>query len=193
MNAKIIQEFCRRILLKNQRNKKYNQNKLRNILLNLYKKNLIKTISEPEQYNKLNDLFKTKAENKEKLRNLLNDIDNNNNKLLLRLALEKWNKDKPLYDHNLQLLQNKVRQLIAKNKLNNKKKLNEILKHIIESNEDNDKKIFRDKFIQWYLIAKKLNYHDTSKIEEFIRKIAIGRLIKKLQCTLDKYTNKYFI
>jgi len=71
--------------------------------------------------------------------------------------------------------------------------LNEILKHIIESNEANDEKIFRDKFIQWYLIAKKLNYHDTSKIEEFIRKIAIGRLIKKLQCTLDKYTNKYFI
>ena len=193
MNARTIQRFCRRILLKNQRNKIYNQNKLRNILLNLYKKNLIKTISEPEQYNELNELFKTKEENKEKLRNLLNDIDNNNNKLLLRLALEKWNKDKPLYDHNLQLLQNKVRQLIAKNKVNNKKRLNEILKNIIESNEANDEKIFRDKFIQWYLIAKKLNYHDTSKIEEFIRKIAIGRLIKKLQCTLDKYKNKYFI
>ena len=193
INAKIIQRFCRRIMLKKQRNKRYNQNKLKNILLNLYKKNLINTIAEPEQYDELNKLLLNKEKTKEKLRNKLNNIDKNNNKVLLRLALKKWNEGKPLFEHNLLLLQNKVRQLLSKNKLNNMKLLQNILKHIIESNETKDKKYFRDKFIQWYLIAKKLNYHDTSKIEEFIRKIAIGRLIKKLQCTLDKYSNKYFI
>ena len=193
INARIIQRFWRRMLNKKKLNKKHNQNKLRNILLNLYKKNLIKTISEPEQYKEIEDYIKTKEENKDKLRKIFNNRDNDNNKLLLRLAIEKWNQDKSLFDKNLQILQNKIRQLISKNKLNNIKILQNILKNIIKSNDDKNKKLFKDKFIQWYLIAKKLNYHDTSKIEEFIRKIAIGRLIKKLQCTLNKYSNKYFI
>ena len=45
--------------------------------------------------------------------------------------------------------------------------------------------------MQWYAIAKKLNYHDTSKIEEFIRKIVVDRLRRKLQTTLNRYTYKY--
>ena len=190
-NAKIIQS--RNILLKAQQNKKLNQEKLKNLLLNLYKKNFIAEITDPDQYDELSKFLLTKKENKEKLRDLFNNMDDTNNKLLLRLALEKWNKDKPLYDHNLQILQNNIRQLIAKNKLNNIKLLNNLLKHIIESNEAKDKNLLHEKFLQWYLTAKKMNYHDTSKIEEFIRKIAIGRLIKKLQSTLNKYSYKYFV
>ena len=51
----------------------------------------------------------------------------------------------------------------------------------------------RNKFLQWYAIAKKLNYHDTSKIEEFIRKIVVERLRRKLYTILNRYTYKYFI
>ena len=193
INARIIQKFWRRMLLKKKLNKKHNQNKLRNLLLNLYKTHIIKTISSPEQYEDIKEYLITKEENKDRLRNIFNNRDDYNNKLLLRLALEKWNEDKPEFDKKLIMLQNKVRQFLSKRKLNNIKLLQNILKNIIESNEEKNKKLLKDKFIQWFLIAKKLNYHDTAKIEEFIRKIAIGRLIKKLQCTLNRYTNKYFI
>ena len=193
INARIIQNFWRRMLLKKKFNKKFNQNKLGNLLINLYKKNIIRTISAPEQYKDIQNYLKTKEENKDKLRNIFNNRDDLNNRLLLRLALEKWNQDKPEFDNKLQKLQNKVRQFLSKNKLNNIILLQNILKNIIKSNEAKEKKLLNDKFIQWFLIAKKLNYHDTSKIEEFIRKIAIGRLVKKLQCTLNRYSNKYFI
>ena len=179
--------------LKKKWNKKHNQNKLKNILLNLYKTHIIKTISEPEQYQDIKEYLITKEENKDKLRNIFNNRDDYNNKLLLRLALEKWNEGKPEFDNKLQKIQNKIRQFISKRKLNNIILLQNILKNILKSNETKDKKLLNDKFIQWFLIAKKLNYHDTSKIEEFIRKIAIGRLVKKLQGTLNRYSNKYFI
>ena len=193
INARIIQKFWRRMQLKKKWNKKHNQNKLKNILLNLYKTHIIKTISEPEQYQDIKEYLITKEENKDKLRNIFNNRDDYNNKLLLRLALEKWNEGKPEFDNKLQKIQNKIRQFISKRKLNNIILLQNILKNILKSNEAKDKKLLNDKFIQWFLIAKKLNYHDTSKIEEFIRKIAIGRLVKKLQGTLNRYSNKYFI
>ena len=193
IKAKTIQKFWRGYLGKKKVDKLNNQNKLRNILLNLYRKNYLNEITEPEQCQEVNDYLITKEENKDKLRKIFDDINNTNNKLLLRLAIKKWNEDKPLFDKNLQLLQNNIRILLSKNKLNNKKLLQNKLNNIFKTNEAKDNKLLKDKFIQWYIIAKKLNYHDTSKIEEFIRKIAIGRLIKKLQCTLDKYINKYFI
>ena len=68
-----------------------------------------------------------------------------------------------------------------------------ILKHIIKINENKNKNVLRNKFLQWYAIAKKLNYHDTSKIEEFIRKIVVERLRRKLQVTLDRYSTKYLV
>ena len=193
INARIIQKFWRRMQLKKKWNKKHNQNKLKNILLNLYKTHIIQTISSPEQYQDLKEYLITKEENKDKLRNIFNNRDGYNNNLLLRLALEKWNEGKPEFDNKLQKLQNKIRQFISKRKLNDIILLQNILKNILKSNEAKEKKLLSDKFIQWFLIAKKLNYHDTSKIEEFIRKIAIGRLVKKLQCTLNRYSNKYFI
>ena len=162
INARIIQKFWRRMQLKKKWNKKYNKNKLKNILLNLYKTHIIKTISSPEQYQYIKEYLITKEENKDKLRNIFNNRDDYNNKLLLRLALEKWNEGKPEFDNKLQKIQNKIRQFISKRKLNNIILLQNILKNILKSNETKDKKLLNDKFIQWFLIAKKLNYHDTS-------------------------------
>ena len=193
LNATIIQQFCRAILFKKLLDRKHNQNKLINLILNLYKKNLLKEILEPEPYQQINQLFKTKKENNDKLKKIIDDRDKNNDKLLLRLAFNKWNEGKPLYDKNLQKLQNNIRILLSKKKIKDLKLLGNILKKIILSNDSKTNDILRNKFLQWYIIAKKLNYHDTSKIEEFIRKIAIGRLVKKLRGILDRYSNKYLI
>ena len=192
-NARIIQNFCRQILLKIQKKKLDDQKKLTDLIINLYKKTIIKTVTDHNDVGQVNKYINTKKENTNKLKNIFTNRDKNNNKLLLRLALLKWNEGKDKYDKSIQIIQNKIRQLISKNKLNDKKLLINILKHIIKSNENKNKNLLRNKFLQWYAIAKKLNYHDTSKIEEFIRKIVVERLRRKLQTILNRYSTKYFV
>ena len=41
--------------------------------------------------------------------------------------------------------------------------------------------------------SKKLNYHNTSKIEEFIRKNCYRKIKKKITIYLNRYSTKYFI
>ena len=60
LNATIIQQFCRAILFKKLLDRKHNQNKLINLILNLYKKNLLKEILEPEPYQQIKDLIELK-------------------------------------------------------------------------------------------------------------------------------------
>ena len=192
-NARIIQNFCRKILLKIQKKKLDDQKKLTNLIIKLYKKTIIKTVTDQKDVGEVNQFINTKKENENRLRDIINNRDKNNNRLLLRLAFLKWNEGKQKYDKSIQIIQNKVRQLISKNKLNDRRLLQNILKHIVKSNENKNKIILRNKLLQWYAIAKKLNYHDTSKIEEFIRKIVVGRLRRKLQAILDRYVYKYFI
>ena len=192
-NARIIQNFCRKILLKIQKKKLDDQKKLTNLIIKLYKKTIIKTVTDKKDVGEVNKYINTKNENNRRLKDIINHRDKNNNRILLRLAMLKWNSGKEKYDKSIEIIQKKIRQIISKNKLNDKRLLQNILKHIVKSNENKNKNILRNKLLQWYAIAKKLNYHDTSKIEEFIRKIVVGRLQRKLQTILDKYTNKYFI
>ena len=192
-NARIIQNFCREILLKIQKKKLQDQKKLTNLIIKLYKKTIIKTVTDKNDVGEVNKYINTKNENTKKLRDIFNHRDKNNNRLLLRLALLKWNEGKDKYDKSIQIIQNKIRQIISKNKLNDKRLLQTILKHIVKNNENKNKTFLRNKLLQWYAIAKKLNYHDTSKIEEFIRKIVVERLRRKLETTLNRYTFKYFI
>ena len=192
-NARIIQNFCRKILLKIQRKKLSDQKKLTKLLIKLYKKTIIKTVTNKDDVGQVNQYINTKKENTNRLKDIFTHRDKNNNRILLRMAIHKWNEGKQKYDKSIQIIQNKIRQIISKNKLNDKRLLQNIFKHIIKSNENKNKNVLRNKFLQWYAIAKKLNYHDTSKIEEFIRKIVVGRLQKKLQTILNKFTNKYFI
>ena len=192
-NARIIQNFCRKILLKIQRKKLNDQKKLTNLIIKLYKKTIIKTMTDKKDVGEVNQYINTKNENNKRLKDIINHRDKNNNRILLRLAILKWNSGKEQYDKSIQIIQNKIRQIISKNKLNDRRLLQNILKHIIKSNENKSKNVLRNKLLQWYAITKKLNYHDTSKIEEFIRKIVVGRLQRKLQTILDRFTNKYFI
>ena len=148
-------------------------------------------MTNPQDVGEVNEYINTKKENIKRLKYIFDNRDKNNNRILLRLALLKWNEGKPKYDRCVQIIQKKIRQIISKNKLNDKRLLINILKHIIKTNENKNKNVLRNKFLQWYAIAKKLNYHDTSKIEEFIRKIVVERLRRKLQVTLDRYSYKY--
>ena len=190
-NARIIQNFCRKILLRKQRKKLDDQKKLTNLIIKLYKKTILKKMTDKDDVGKVNKYINTKIDNNKKLIKIFKKRDKNNDKLLLRLALLKWNEGKPKYDKSINIIQKKIRKFLSKKKLNNIKLLQNILKHIIKNNENKDKTYLRNKFLQWYAIAKKLNYHDTSKIEEFIRKIVVDRLRRKLQTTLNRYTYKY--
>ena len=192
-NARIIQNFCRRILINKNRKKKYDQKRLTNLLIKLYKKTIIKKVTDKKDVEPINKFIIIKKENTNKLRNIIRNRDKSNNKILLRLAILKWNEGKPKYDRSIQIIQNKIRQIISKNKLNDKRLLQTILKHIINTKGNKEKILLRNKLLQWYAIAKKLNYHDTSKIEEFIRKIVVERLRRKLQSILNRYSTEYFI
>ena len=192
-NARIIQNFCRQILLRKKKNKFRDQKKLTNLIIRLYKKTIIKRVTNRRDVGQVNKFLNTKKNNIRKLRKIIKNRDRLNDKLLLRLAFLKWNEGKDKYEKSIQIIQNKIRQLISKNKLDDKRLLIKILKHIIKNNENKNKNLLRNKFLQWYAIAKKLNYHDTSKIEEFIRKIVVERLRRKLYTILNRYTYKYFI
>ena len=192
-NARIIQNFCRQILLKIKNKKIQDQKRLTNFLIKLYKKTVIRTVTDQHDVEQVNEYINTKKETTKRLRIIFDNRDKNNNRILLRLAILKWNAGKQIYDRSVQIIQKKIRQIISKKKLNDKRLLITILKHIIKTNENKNKNVLRNKFLQWYVIAKKLNYHDTSKIEEFIRKIVVERLRRKLQVTLDRYSTKYLV
>ena len=190
-NARIIQNFCRNILLRIKNKRLEDQKRLTDLIIKLYKKTVIRTMTNRQDVGEVNEYINTKKENIKRLKYIFDNRDKNNNRILLRLALLKWNEGKPKYDRCVQIIQKKIRQIISKNKLNDKRLLINILKHIIKANENKNKNLLLNKFLQWYAIAKKLNYHDTSKIEEFIRKIVVERLRRKLQVTLDRYSYKY--
>ena len=192
-NARIIQKFCREILSKIKNKRTQDQKRLTNWLIKLYKKTVIRTVTNRHDVGEVYEYINTKKENIKRLRYIFDNRDKYNNRILLRLAILKWNAGKPKYDRSVQIIQKKIRQIISKKKLDNKRLLITILKHIIKTNENKNKDLIRKKFLQWYAIAKKINYRDTTKIEEFIRKIVVERLRRKLQTTLNKYSTKYFV
>ena len=192
ISAKIIQRFWRNILLKKQRNKRLNQNKLKNILINLYKKNIIRTISDPDQYDELNKYLSDKKEKEETLRNKMNNIDNNNNKILLRLALEKW-KEKIIEingkeNDSATIIQTILRGKKTKEKIKRKLKIRKILTQIINRYDDNSK--LNLYFIRWNRIIKKLTLNDNARIiQNFCRTIHDKYLRLLKEKNFPKYQN----
>ena len=120
-NARIIQNFCRKILLKIQNKKLDDQKKLTNLIIKLYKKTIIKTVTDQKDVGEVNHFINTKKENENKLRDIINNRDKSNNRILLRLAFLKWNEGKPKYDRSIQIIQKKVRHIISKKKIKEKK------------------------------------------------------------------------
>ena len=191
-NARIIQNFCRRILLKLKKKKLNDQKKLTNLIIKLYKKNIIKTVTDQKDVGQVNKFIKTKKDNikKKKLVRIFKNRDKNNRKLLLKLAILKWKESKPKHKYT-KITKKEIRHVIYKKKIKNMRLLQILLRHIIANIKNRNKTVLRNKFLKWYAIAKKINIKDTSKIEEFIKKIINEKLKRKMRINLDKYTNKY--
>ena len=69
-NARIIQNFCRKILFKIHNKKLKDQKKLTNLIVKLYKKTIIKKVTDKKEVDKVNKYINTKKINKNKLRKI---------------------------------------------------------------------------------------------------------------------------
>ena len=128
----------------------------------------------------------------DKLKNVLDKNDKNKINEILKKYWDIWKNNKGLLDDNALILQKKIRQYLAKKKLDLMKKLNEILFKFIMTNKDKQNELLYSKFYQWLKNTKKLNCHNNARIiQNFCRTKLDKYLKKKLADYLDKLAKKY--
>ena len=192
--AKIIQKYCRRIYDKVLKKKLERQKKMVDLMKKLYRKKYLKDLKDIAR--KLVPLVKEDTRKKkqklDKLRKAMNNTDKAKNLDLLKKYWDKWKNTRGDLEDSALLLQRKIRQLLAKNKLKSLKRLNEVLLKLMLCNEDKEKDILRSRLNQWLVKAKKLTCDENAKIiQNFCRKKLDNYLKNKLAKYLEQLAKKY--
>ena len=193
-NSKIIQNFCKGVLNTVIKERLLKRKELAELLNKLYNKKFIKDLNQIAK--DISPVLKEETlrrKNKlDKLKNVLDKNDKNKINEILKKYLDIWKNNKGLLDDNVILLQKKIRQYLAKKKLDLKKKLNEILFKFIMTSKDKQNELLYSKFYQWLKNTKKIYCHDNARIiQNFCRTKLDNYLKKKLADYLDKLAKKY--
>ena len=170
-NARLIQDFCRFVLLKIKYRDAKKMNKLADLFQKYFQKTIINKITEKTTVTKVQEFIHQKRDNKNKLRHLFNDIDRKNKKRLLRKILKKWLNRNTAYDNKLITIQNSFRIILAKKKLENLKKLKNILLKLHHLKELHKINKLRYTLLKWLTNVNKLKCFENAKIiQKYIRR-----------------------
>ena len=195
-NAKTIQKFCRGVLNTVIKERLLKRKELAELMNKLYNKKYLKDLNQVAK--NLSPILKEEILNKknklDKLRNALDKTDKNKRNEILKKYWDIWKNNKGLLDDYAIILQKKIRQLLAKKKLDLLKKLNELLMKFILLNKDKQNELLYTKFYQWLKNTKKINCHQNAKvIQNFCRNKLNNYLRKKFAKYLDKLAKKYVV
>ena len=193
-NAKIIQKFCRGVLDTVIKERILKRKELAELLKKLFNKKYIKNLKDIAK--EVSPILKEESLRKknmlDKLRNVINKNDKNKKEEVLRKYWNIWKNNKGLLEDYAIILQKKIRQLLAKKKLDLMKRLNEILLKMILSSENKENELLYCKFYQWLKNAKIIGCHENAKvIQNFCRTKLDNYLRKKLKKLLDTLAKKY--
>ena len=193
-NAKIIQNYCRRLLDHIIRDRLEKRKELADLLCKLFRekffndlKDLANNASPILEENYRRNKFKF-----QQLKKVVDDTDKNKNLDLLRKYWNIWKKNPGLYEKYTIIIQKEIRKFFSKNKLNNIKRLKDILFKLIMANKDKEKDLLRSRLNQWLKNAKELECQENAQIiQDFCRRKLDNYLRNKLSKYLDKLAKKY--
>ena len=193
-NAKIIQKYCRNILDTVIKNRLLKRKELAELLYKLYRKDYLNQLNDVAK--QVSPILEEEALRKknmlDKLRNVVNNNEKMKNNEILKKYWDIWKNNKGLFEDYSIILQKKVRQYLAKKKLDLMKRLNDILMRMILTNDNKMKKLLYTKFYQWLKNTKKINCDENAKIiQDYCRKKLDNYLKNKLAQYLDKLAKKY--
>ena len=185
-NAKIIQDFCRKVLNEVIKNKLDKQQKLVDLMIKLHRKKFFKDLKELSKIVSpyIKNLYMKTTFRLERLRKVVKYNDRIKNLELLRKYWNIWKNNKGLLDDYSILLQKKVRQFLAKKKLRLYQRLNEILLKIITYNKDKKKQLLAYRLNQWRKKARQIECDENARI---IQKFCRDKLKNYLKDKLAKY------
>ena len=193
-NAKIIQKYCKNILNTVIKDRLQKRKELAELLNKLYRKNYLKNLNDVAKQVSpiLNQENLRKKNMLDKLRNVVNDNDKKKINDILRKYWEIWKNNKGLLEDYAIILQKKIRQYMAKKKLDLIKRLYDILMRMILTNDNKQKELLYTKFYHWLKNSKKSECHENAKIiQNFCRNKLNNYLKNKLAKLLDKLAKEY--
>ena len=171
-NSRIIQKFCRQGLKKINKKSDENKQKIKKLLLELSRKKFLKDINKVFNKNLNNLINKGKKDDaiKKKLKIILISKSKRDLKNKLKDIFNKWKNINKNYLLKIAKIQSAYRDFKNKKKLNNLKKLDEILFKLVIKRSDNSKNKLRKALIEWLLISRKEMYNENSTaIQNFVK------------------------
>ena len=193
-NAKIIQDFCRKVLDKVLKEKDEKQKKLAELFDKLYRKKFLRDLKNVAR--KCGPLIKEDTRKRkhklDKLRRVVKNNDKSKNLDTLKKYWDKWRNSKGDIEEYALTLQKKVRQLISKKKLKLLRRLNEILFKLLLCTQKKRDDLLRSRLHQWLVKAKKMQSNENAKIiQKFCRHKLKNYLKNKLAKYLEELAKKW--
>ena len=165
-NAKIIQDFCRKVLDTTIRDKLEKQKKLAELMEKLHRKKFFKDLQ--ELANKaapiMEEEYRRRKNKLERLRKVINNNDKAKNLDILRKYWEIWKNSKGIYEDISITIQKRIRQYLSKKKLKLLRRLNEILMKLILLNKDKENDLIRSNLHKWRKNARAIECDENAKI-----------------------------
>ena len=193
-NAKIIQHFCRNKLDTIVKDRMKRRKDLADLLVRLYRKKFFDDLRDLAN-NTAPLLKEKKVRNKHRLdviRKTVRNTDKLKNLDILRKYWNIWKKNPGVLEKYTIIIQKKIRKSLSKHKLDNLRRLRDILLKIILSNKDKEKELLASRFYQWVKITRKLQCEENAKIiQDFCRKKLNNYLQNKLRKYLEQLVKKY--
>ena len=193
-NAKIIQDYCRNILDTIIKDRLEKRKELADLMTKLFRKKFLNDLNDlaNQMAPILEENYRKNKNKLDKLRKVIETDEKNKNLELLRKYWDIWKNNPGVYDKYTIIIQKEIRRMISKNKLEDIKKLRDILFKIFKLNEEKEKDLLASKFYQWLAITKSLQCEENAKIiQDFCRKKLDDYLRNKLPDYLDKLAKKY--
>ena len=193
-NAKIIQDYCRRLLNDIIKDKLEKRKQLADLLCELFRKKFFKDLNDlaKDASPILEENYKKNKYKFDKLRKVVTTNDNNKNLDLLRKYWNIWKNNPGLYEKYTIIIQKEIRKYFSKNKLDKLKRLNDILYKLLMTNKDKEKDLLGSRFYQWLKKTKDLQCQENAKIiQDFCRNRLDNYLRNKLAKYLEQLAKKY--
>ena len=193
-NAKIIQDYCRNILNNIIRDRLQKRKELADLLSQLFRKKFFDDLKDfaNDGSQLLKDKIKRNKQKFDKLTKVVKDSDRSNYLKLMKKYWDIWKNNPGIYQKFTIIIQKEVRKYLSRKKLDNFRRLNEILFKLFMTNKEKEKELLGSRFYQWLKKTKALACEENARIiQDFCRRKLDDYLRNKLSKYLDYLANKY--